>query len=183
MTDNPNSPNLTVTSDTDFAQRPVDWFTKVWIKRQPVSTRGPYRQLATIFQSEGMQDNSVSVLYAGKEAERHHAPDLFTKVFLTLSYLLIGYGYHYERSLWWCLVFVVLGTLVVNLSCETKMYKPIVGHGFFYSLSAFLPFIELRKKFEEVDYIGWTKYYFYVHRLAGYVIGSFIIAGLSGITK
>jgi len=180
---NPNSPNLAVTQNTDFSERPIEWFTKEWIKKQPVSTPGPYRQLATIFQGEGMQDKAVSVLYAGKDAERHHAPDLFTKAFLTLSYLLIGYGYHYERSLWWCLGFVVLGTIVVNLSGESRGFKGIVGHGFFYSLSAFLPFIELRKKFEEIDYERWAKYYFYIHRLAGYIIGSFIIAGLSGITK
>jgi hypothetical protein len=55
--------------------------------------------------------------------------------------------------------------------------------GFFYSLDAFLPFVELRKKFGDVDFHGWLMYYFYFHRLAGYVIGSFIVAGLAGWTR
>jgi hypothetical protein len=99
----------------------------------------------------------------------------------TLSWLFIGYGYHYEFSVLWCAGFVLLGTLVLKVSQEERRHK--VDLGFFYSLDAFLPFVQLRKAFDEIDFTGWVKYYFYVHRLAGYVIGSFILAGLSGITK
>jgi hypothetical protein len=63
--------------------------------------------------------------------------------------------------------------------------NPQFGYGdlFFYSLDAFLPFVRLRGAFGDLDFRSPSKYYFYVHRLAGYVIGSFIIAGLAGLYK
>ena len=30
---------------------------------------------------------------------------------------------------------------------------------------------------------GWVRVYFYVHKLAGYVLASFLLAGLAGLTK
>jgi hypothetical protein len=54
---------------------------------------------------------------------------------------------------------------------------------FVYSLDSFLPFVHLRDAFGDVDLKSPSKYYFYIHKLAGYVIGSFIIAGLAGLYK
>jgi hypothetical protein len=34
-----------------------------------------------------------------------------------------------------------------------------------------------------IDLRGWVRYYFYFRKLMGYVLGSFIVAGLSGLTK
>jgi hypothetical protein len=34
-----------------------------------------------------------------------------------------------------------------------------------------------------IDLKGWPRYYFYFRKLAGYVLASFLIAGLSGLTK
>ena len=45
---------------------------------------------------------------------------------------------------------------------------------------------EFRKMHYEIDFIGgWrpARYYFYFHKLMGYVLASFLIAGLSGLTK
>jgi len=80
---------------------------------------------------------------------------------------------------------VTLGTIVLKLSSESRKQsrKHQIDLGFFYSLDAFLPFVQLRRKFGDIDFTGWVKYYFYIHRLAGYKIRSFILAGLAGITK
>jgi hypothetical protein len=46
-----------------------------------------------------------------------------------------------------------------------------------------LPFITLRKAHDDVDLEGFARYYFYFHKVMGFVLGSFLLAGLSGITK
>jgi hypothetical protein len=163
----------------DLDHREIGWFLR-WLKGQTIYTPGPYRQLATLFRDEGWDAKATAVLFAGKERERHES-GYPAKVFLFLSKIFIGYGYHYEFSIYWCIGIVLLGTLVLKFSREGWRQK--VDVGFFYSLDAFLPFVQLRRAFDGVDFQGWVKYYFYIHRLAGYVIGSFILAGLSGITK
>ena len=55
--------------------------------------------------------------------------------------------------------------------------------GFWYSLDLLLPIIQLRPKHYEIDLQGSVRYYFYFHQIMGYVLASFLIAGLSGLTK
>jgi hypothetical protein len=43
--------------------------------------------------------------------------------------------------------------------------------------------VELEKTFTEIVLHGSAKYYFYFQKLMGWVLASFLIAGLSGITK
>jgi hypothetical protein len=161
------------------ADRKISWF-ETWLKKQNNYSPGPYNQLAGVFRNAGRLDEANCILYASKERERS-VSNGFNKIFLWLSMILTGYGYHYERSVVWCLVFVVLGTVILRCSGESRKHQ--VELGFFYSLDAFLPFVQLRKRFADVDFSGWIKYYFYAHRLAGYIIGSFILAALSGIAK
>jgi hypothetical protein len=54
---------------------------------------------------------------------------------------------------------------------------------FFYSLDAFLPIIKPRNEFGKIDFASSVKYYFYCHRIAGFVIGFFIVADLTGLYK
>jgi succinate dehydrogenase/fumarate reductase cytochrome b subunit len=46
-----------------------------------------------------------------------------------------------------------------------------------------LPIIELHKSHYEVSLEGWTRTCFYIHRLVGWVLVSFLIAGLTGLIK
>jgi hypothetical protein len=46
-----------------------------------------------------------------------------------------------------------------------------------------LPIIKLRDAHYKIDLVGLPRYYFYGHKVAGYVLASFLIAGLSGLTK
>jgi hypothetical protein len=46
-----------------------------------------------------------------------------------------------------------------------------------------LPIVKLREYHYSVDLKGWARYYFYVHKLMGYVLASFLIAGIAGLTK
>ncbi len=54
---------------------------------------------------------------------------------------------------------------------------------FWYSVDTALPLINLNKRHEAVKLRGGVVVYFYVHKLAGFVLASFLVAGLSGLTK
>jgi hypothetical protein len=179
LLEDPRTTNVKRIDFGDFVSRDASWFAE-WLSRQPNYSPQPYFQAAGVLRAVGMQEKANEILYAGKERERREARWLNALV-LWLSKIFIGYGYHYERSVYWCLGFVILGTIVLNVSGEGRKHE--IELGFFYSLNAFLPFVQLKKKFEDIDFAGWVTYYFYFHRLAGYIIGSFILAGLAGITK
>ncbi len=46
-----------------------------------------------------------------------------------------------------------------------------------------LPLIDLDKRHEAVKLKGGVLVYFYFHKLAGFGLVSFLVAGLSGLTK
>jgi len=55
--------------------------------------------------------------------------------------------------------------------------------GLAYSLDMLLPIIELHKPHYDIKLEGWVRVYFYAHKVLGYILGLFLIAGLSGLTK
>jgi hypothetical protein len=46
-----------------------------------------------------------------------------------------------------------------------------------------LPVINLRKMHSGLELKGWRRYCFYFNKISGYVLATFVAAGLSGITK
>lgn len=60
--------------------------------------------------------------------------------------------------------------------------KGIEKLGLWYSLDMLLPVIRLREKHYEVDLEGGVRYYFYVHKVVGYLLMFFVVAGLTGLT-
>lgn len=100
---------------------------------------------------------------------------------LSLLKLTIGYGFDYFRCLYWVAGFVALGFIVLR---STGQYLQSSGPiGFWYSLDVLLPIIRLRDQHYQIDLQGLARYYFFVHRVVGYVRASFFIAGLAGLAK
>jgi hypothetical protein len=162
--------------------RGIEWF-KSWLRTQKAYTPAPYTQLALVLRNVGKPEVANAILYAGKERERSQSQSL-GYVQLTASKLFIGYGYHLFWSMYWALGFLFIGTLVLWVSGEgcriSRHYN--LFYGLFYSFDLLLPIIRLREKHYQIDLRGWVRYYFYVHRIMGYVLVSFLIAGISGLT-
>ena len=51
----------------------------------------------------------------------------------------------------------------------------------FYSLDMLLPIIRLREEHYNFDLTGGAAYYFYGHKMMGYVLATFLIAGITGL--
>jgi hypothetical protein len=45
----------------------------------------------------------------------------------------------------------------------------------------FIPALSLRRLHQEIDLTGWQRYYFYLHKFMGWVLGSLVVAGLAGL--
>ena len=60
-----------------------------------------------------------------------------------------------------------------------------MGKQIFISLDLLLPFIDLldNKFYKDILFEGWQWFYFHFHKIMGFILGSFVLAGLSGITK
>ena len=163
----------------DMATRDISWFEE-WLGRQKKYSPQPYEHLASILRKTGHKEKANAVLYAAREDERREATGL-DWLSLTLLKVFIGYGYRIYYSLYWSLGFIVLGVLALRVSGQGPAHG--MPYGIAYSLDILLPIIRLRERHYEIDLIGWARYYFYLHKLMGYVLASFLIAGLSGLTQ
>jgi hypothetical protein len=162
-----------------MADRPVSWFVN-WLGKQVPYAPGSYEQLATVLRSEGRPGAADDILYAGKERERAQATFL-RRAWLTTTGVLIGYGYHLEWAVVWVAAFILTGIAVLRFSGQGPGNQ--MPFGIAYSFDMLLPIIRLREKHYQIDLEGWPRYYFYFHKIMGYVLASFLIAGLAGLAK
>src|SRR5262249_2354989 len=157
----------------------IEWF-KSWLGKQQPYAAAPYYQLATVLRNQGRPDIADQVLYAGRERERSQSLSWHDYIWLTANKWLIGYSYHVEWALIWVAGVVLSGIAALQISGEGR--KNGMPFGIAYSFDMLLPIIRLREKHYQID-LGWVRYHFYVHKIMGYVLGAFLIAGLSGLTK
>ncbi len=148
-----------------------------------------YQNLAGVLHTMGHPDKANTILYEGKEHERremkargHRAKWCGLSLLKwTIGY---GYGYRYFFSLVWLAVFIALGAWVVSTTTPGNTWGTIKTLGF--SFDMLIPLVKLDESHFRVfsqEMTGWQYYYFFLHKLVGYVLASFVLAGLSGITK
>jgi hypothetical protein len=106
------------------------------------------------------------------------------RVWLTVLSGSIGYGYRLEQALYWVAAFVAVGAILLRLSKQSlsnglKAWSDKIV----YSIDVLLPIIRLRETNYRIDLTGSLAWYFYFHKIMGYLLASFLIAGLSGLTK
>jgi hypothetical protein len=164
--------------------RSVAWFDG-WLGKQEPYTPAPYEQLAKVLRDEGRPEAADNVLYAGKERERAQSAG-WRYIWMTANKWVIGYGYHLERAFWWVFAFVAFGIEVLWMSGEGQ--RNGMPYGIAYSFDLLLPIIQLRERHYKIDLglvcpVRYVRYYFYLHKIAGFVLASFLIAGISGLTK
>lgn len=161
-----------------------DWY-PAWLSRMTgVDPRQPYEYVRQYLLGIGDFDAARAVGIAGRNAERRRvcSTSRWSQcIFLWSSYVTIGCGYSLWLAALWALRFVVLGAYVFRRTSEAKANG--MPHGYAYSFDTFLPLIKLREIHYTIDLTSAARYYFYVHKLAGWILGSFIVAALSGLTK
>ncbi len=165
-------------------KRESSWFIK-WLEKDETYSPQPYRQLAGVLRAAGHEDMADDILVASRNRELEESNcSQFKWWGLWALWLFIGYGYGW-RVFWalaWVAGLAVLGTAVLCLAREGN--RRSMKLGFCYSLDMLLPIIHLRElHYTDVDLNTWAKYYFYFHKIMGYVLIFFVLAGLSGLTE
>jgi uncharacterized protein YjbI with pentapeptide repeats len=167
-------------SKGQMSTRDVGWL-EGWLKRQTKFTPQPYENLANVLEKEGHKGEAKDVLYAGKNRELEQTSGFFSRFWLFLQKIVIGFGYRIYYSFYWIIGFILLGMFVLKISKEGPDNK--MPYGLAYSIDMLLPIVRLREEHYRIDLKSWARYYFYFHKMMGYVLASFLIAGLSGLTK
>ncbi|MDR5746434.1 hypothetical protein QCE73_25000 [Caballeronia sp. LZ029] len=144
----------------------------------------PYFRLQTYLASIGQSGAARQLGIAAKEGQRKHAcasGKVSQCLFLWIMRVTIGYGY----SLWlagvWSCAFVIIGAVVFRNTPEAKQRN--MPYGLAYSFDTFIPLIKLRDMHYDIDIKSAARYYFYFHKLAGWILGTFLVAAVSGLTK
>ena len=145
----------------------------------------PYQQIAEVFTKSGFSSQANDVLFAGRELERSRAKGWHYWELTVASYLIgYGYGYRYFYSLGWAALLVFIGWFLLRMTDENKLRNDGKHLGLLYCIDMLLPVIQFKRAHYELEPstpAGRT--YFIFQRIAGYILGAFILAGLSGITK
>lgn len=197
-------------ADYKLLARPVDCYIE-WLALDTSFSPQPYEYLANVFRQAGYPDKANSVLYASKERRRNlvsaalgdcdswetYISTWFNWLGLGLLKWTIGYGlgHRYFRVLWWVGGFTVFGATLLyifgvkhNINWDFQRYL-------FASFDQLLPVITLDKSHDNLifghdlgnQHICAQPYrlviYFYAHKIAGWVLGSFLVAGLAGLTQ
>lgn len=162
---------------SDIANREVSWFIS-WLSKSKRYSPKPYEQLAKVLHRAGYTSKANDVLYSGKERERKQENGK-QKTWMFLLNIFIGYGYKTYYSIFWIFGLTLIGTILLLGVNELNSWID----RFFYSLDMLLPIIVLDKVHESIKLSQPLRVYFYFVKIIGFVLASFIVAGLSGLTK
>ncbi len=185
----------------EITDRETKWFT-AWLAKDESYSPQPYEQLAGVLRTAGQEGKAGDILYAGRKRGYDRKPLGVGKFFEYLEMSFIGFGYRNWYAAVWIAIFVALGAMFLAWSgdfrdaTEAKEVrnkwralwpgiKRFVGKDLYYSFDMLLPIIHLRESHYDtnIQLRPSVEAYFVLHKLMGYVLGSFLIAGLSGLTK
>ena len=163
--------------------RDAAWYAD-WLSRDTSASFQPYRQLAATLEAHGEDATAHDVLIAGRERQRLRlpwwSPERWWSWVLRWS---VGYGYGAGELQALFLVFplVLLGGVLVRWKAPPGPdgERP----GFWYSVDMLLPGMWLDERHPRVALPKGLRRYFNVHRLLGYVLLLFVVAGLAGLTE
>ncbi|MCH8859225.1 MAG: hypothetical protein IID54_06560, partial [Proteobacteria bacterium] len=176
---------LRSTKDSAMSGRSNKWLLKWLAKQDGYETTynpQPFEQLAKVLRNSGYPGKADAILFAARNHQRDSpTTPWLTKAKLWIQWGLIGYGYNNLIALLWFLGLTVFGTWICG--------KSSIGRGmrrskrYWYSFDTALPLIALNKQHDLFTHTGGVLVYFYVHKIAGFVLVSFLVAGLAGLTK
>jgi hypothetical protein len=169
---------MSATKKDSMLERSLDWFEK-WLGKQERYAAQPYERLAICLKNNGKSEMATAIRYAGSERERTESSGCLRYIWLTIFKCSVGYGYRPWWALGWAAALVLVGAAVLHYSGEgSRNHMP---YGLAYSFDMLLPIVKLRDWHYKVDLAGSARYYFYFHKIMGYLLASFLIAGLSGL--
>jgi len=136
--------------------------------------------IADMLQTRGDKEEAASVGLARGDkaiAADSDSSSLLSYVGRILYRWTVGYGYYPQWSIYWVIGLTLLGAAVYG-SARTR---PNEVNSIAYSFDLLIPLVKLDEDHFKIRLSGWRVYYFYLHRLAGWLLGSFLLATIGGL--
>ena len=193
--------------EANMMARPVASYLQ-WLGRDPSSSPQRYEQLARFFRQAGEPRKANDILYEARERRRRRAlakvddhgqakrRDVLQWLGLWSLRVTVGYGLgsRYFRVLGWVSGLTLLGAAVLTyFGNQPPPGWPVL---LFASFDQLLPIITLDRAHEVLIFGNplaktlsiepqpdLVRYVFYFYKVIGWVLGSFIVAGLAGLTQ
>ena len=163
--------------------REATWYIH-WLARDTSDSFQPYWQLANTLKAYGEDGKAHEVLIAGRDRERLQLPWWSAeRWWLWTLRWSIGYGYGSGelRALLLVIPLLLIGGVVA------RRYADPASDGerlrFWYSFDMLLPGLWLKERHARVVLSKGLRWYFNVHRLIGFVLLLFVVAGLAGLAE
>jgi hypothetical protein len=160
-----------------------EWGISTLLKNDQSGSLQPYEQYATSLATRGFASQADDVRFAERERERSRSVGLHW-LLLIMSRWLIGYGYGngYFNALGWMALMVIIARIMIWVTNENHLRETKLD--VLYCIDVFVPFLQLRGGTSEIktesNILFW---YLIFHRISGYILGSFVLAGIAGWTK
>ncbi len=177
---------------SEVQPRADEWWQQ-WLARDPVYSPQPYQQLAGVLALQGDKAAADGVRLAERERARAEAWQhrqwaewgLLTTLQFTVGY---GIGSAAFRVIWWVVGLALLGSLVLWAAPTARRKGGLWCIGA--SLSRLLPIIELNPEFTAFFHDpgrerlrSWQLVFFALLGIIGALLGSVLVAAISGLTQ
>jgi uncharacterized protein YjbI with pentapeptide repeats len=170
--------------------RGMQWWDS-WARRDLAYTPATYEQLATAFVATGDRSAADEVRYFSRARQQEEEKRWWPWTWSGLLRILAGFGIgdYTFRVLYWVTGITAVGGLYL-----WKYVPQARAHGLWWcfgaSLARLLPVIEINKEFTDffddpnrTRLTGRQSAFFSLIGLAGWILGAFLIAAISGITE
>jgi hypothetical protein len=138
-----------------------------------------YQMMIDMLQARGDREEASYVGLARGDEQLWEAPWSSIKLWFGIIHrLTVGYGFYPERSIWCIIGFTVVGAFIYRRTKQAKVRGNTLG--FCYSFDLLIPLIRLDEENYKVQLSGAPRYYFYFHRIAGWILASFLVAAIAG---
>ena len=168
-----------------MADQSADWIQTNWLSKHPsineVFVPQPFEQVAEVLRASGRPDTANQIMVRLRDYERTSpGTGRLRWVQLWLERMTVGYGYNN----WWAMLeFVLLvgvGT-IWRIDAAPGGGRMRLWEKFWYSLDRAIPVITLDHRHGDIWLPMPVRGYFYVHQIVGFVLTTFLVAGLSGL--
>ncbi len=169
-----------------------------WLSRQPKDriSLQPYEQLARVLRQAGRESMAQEVQIQKRREIRKRSRNWLSNALDWILDVTIRYGYRPSRVILPSLGFVIAGMIIFWFAFPSEIVltkpneqTPVWFNAFIYSLDTFLPIISLHQKEYFIPRGNWSwggtfvAAYYWLHILAGWVLVTLGVAGITGIVK
>ena len=144
----------------------------------------PHQVVVNVLKNGGDRVDANAVAFHGHDGELKQAINdhrWLRALFLVVYKYTTGYGVYPQWSIIAIAFLTAAGAMVFRRTGELKEAR--LKWGLAYSFDMLLPLIKLRESHYKIDISGLARYYLYLHRLLGFILGSFLVAALASWVK